>query len=406
MSRLMECHTMPPPPGPARLALRAFAAVALCHLPASPASVARAQALTPEQDLGRRLFFDASLSTPPGQSCASCHAPEAGFTSPDEAVNTAGAVVPGATGFLAGPRKPPSVAYAAFSPRLAFNAGRGAFAGGQFWDGRVDDLVEQAKLPLLNPLEMNNPNARAVVRKVRMSPYAGLFARVYGPGALDRVDTDRAFDLIARALAAYESSPEVVPFSSKYDAFLAGEEPLDDGEARGLALFEGRANCATCHPSRPGPDGAPPLFTRFGYHNLGVPSNPENPFYAMPPPVNPAGPWFVDLGLGGSLGDPAQDGRMKVPSLRNVDLRPGEGFVKAYMHNGAFKSLEEVVHFYNARDLGGFAPAEVPATVNAELLGDLGLTDAEEGDLVAFLGALSDGYRSRRPGPRTARHDP
>ena len=119
----------------------------------------------------------------------------------------------------------------------------------------------------------------------------------------------------------------------------------------------------------------------------------------MPPPVNPDGPWFVDLGLGGSLGDPAQDGRMKVPSLRNVDRRPGEGFVKAYMHNGVFKSLEEVVHFYNARDLGGFPPAEVPATVNVEKLGDLRLTDAEEADLVAFLRALSDGYWARRPGP-------
>ena len=109
----------------------------------------------------------------------------------------------GAAGHRAGPRKPPSVAYAAFSPPLAFNPDRGTFAGGQFWDGRADDLVEQAKRPLLSPLEMNNPDARAVVRKVRLTPYAGLFARVYGRGSLDRGDADRSFDLIARALAAY-----------------------------------------------------------------------------------------------------------------------------------------------------------------------------------------------------------
>lgn len=393
----------PSHPCPARVALRALAAVALCLLLACPAGVARAQELTPEQKLGKRLFFDTSLSTPPGQSCASCHARKAGFTSPDEEINAAGAVLPGATGDLFGPRKTPSVAYASFSKPLAFKPVPQVFTGGQFWDGRVDTLVQQAKRPLLSPLEMNNRDARAVVQKVADAPYAALFTRVYGPGSLDPDVPDPAFDRVARALAAYQSSAEVNPFSSRYDAFLAGEAQLDDRETRGLALFEGkRAKCTDCHSNPIGaPIGTPPLFTRFGYHNLGVPKNPLNPFYEMPPVVNPAGMDFVDLGLGAWFQDPAfpsQAGKVKTPTLRNVDRRPGEGFVKAYMHNGAFKSLEEVVHFYNVRDLGVFPPAEVPgATVQVGNIGNLGLSDAEEADLVAFLRTLTDGEWERRP---------
>ncbi len=133
---------------------------------------------------------------------------------------------------------------------------------------------------------------------------------------------------------------------------------LTDQELQGLAVFNSsnRANCASCHSLEAGPDGYP-LFTDFGYENLGIPKNPANPFYSMPEAWNPDGDNWVDLGLGGYLMSAGYDpevygpeiGKVKVPTLRNVDLRPSGDFVKAYGHNGYFKSLEDVVLFYHWR---------------------------------------------------------
>src|SRR5262249_55585446 len=124
------------------------------------------------------------------------------------------------------------------------------------------------------------------------------------------------------------------------------------------------------------------------------PKNPRNPFYKMPPDVNPDGDKYVDPGLGAIVKDRALSGKFKVPTLRNVDRRPSAGFVKAYMHNGYFKSLKEVVHFYNVRDENpkAFPPPEFHPSVNREELGNLGLSEEEEDDVVAFLKTLSDGY--------------
>ena len=359
-------------------------------------SATLAQPLTPEQNLGQLIFFDDSLSNPPGQSCSSCHSPEAGFTSPRESINVAGSVVPGAVKQRAGFRKPPTVTYSTFCPPLSFNQARGTYKGGLFWDGREENLTEQAMQPFLNPLEMNNLDAYSVVKKVRRRPYAKLFPSVYGAGALDQGTPEDSLLLIARSLAAFESSTRVNPFSSKYDAYLAGKAQLDASELRGLTLFAGQANCAACHPHHPNADGSAPLFTRFSYENIGAPRNPLNPFYKMPPLINPDGAAFIDLGLGGNRQDATQLGKFKIPTLRNVDKRPRPGFIKAYMHNGAFKSLGEVVHFYNARDLGGFPPPEYPLTVNRRQLGNLGLTRTDEADLVSFLKTLSDGYDDDR----------
>ena len=192
-------------------------------------------------------------------------------------------------------------------------------------------------------------------------------------------------------------------FSSRYDAVTAGKGHLTPAEARGEALFMGKAGCVGCHP--------PPLFTDYTFDNLGVPRNEMNPFY-FEPAFNPAGRDWIDNGLGGFLASradfaPYADanlGRHKVATLRNVDKRPTKHFVKAYGHNGYFKSLKSIVHFYNTRDVlptcpDGFSgvpgescwpAAEVPETVNHEELGNLGLTDAEEDDVVAFLSTLSD----------------
>lgn len=164
--------------------------------------------------------------------------------------------------------------------------------------------------------------------------------------------------------------------------------------------------CTRCHVStEPGPGGTPPLFTNFSFQNIGVPKNPQNPFYFMPRHWNPDGVDFVDRGLGGFLRKAGfapdvyepEEGKQKVPTLRNVDKRPYPGFAKAFMHNGALKSLDEVVHFYNTRDIAmeNWPPPEVPYNLNQELfeghpIGHFQLSAAAEAAIVAFLKTLTD----------------
>lgn len=364
--------------------------------------------LTPIEELGKNLFFDSNLSEPAGQACAACHSPEVGYTGPDRGVNSTGGVYPGAVSSRFGNRKPPTSAYAGDSPLLSQFPN---FNGGMFWDGRAtgfvlgDPLAEQAQGPFLNPLEQNNPDAQSVVDKVLESDYWELFLQVCG----DEYEVSDYYECIGRSIAAYERSDEVSPFSSKYDYWLAGEARLTGLEEQGRQLFEGdKAKCTNCH--------AAPLFTDFGYDNLGVPRNPLNPFY-YEPEWNPEGLDWVDKGLGGFLEsagyDPAEYepeiGKMKVPTLRNVDKRPYRGFVKAYSHNGYFKSLEDIVHFYNTRDkldscdskvfpipgVNCWPEPEVAQNVDSTDLGDLGLTAHEERAIVAFLKTLTDGYQPK-----------
>ena len=349
--------------------------------------------------LGRLLFFDAGLSEPPGQSCATCHEPGHAFTDPDSKQPTS----KGVHRDRFGSRNTPSAMYMAFSPPFHFDGKEKHYVGGQFWDGRAATLEEQAKGPFLNLLEMANPDRRSVVDKVRASPrLAARFEALWGPHALD--DVDAAYDRIAAAIAAFERSPELAPFTSKYDAWLAGRATLTAEESRGLRLFEDakKGNCAACHPSARGPNGEPPLFTDFTYDNLGVPRHPGNPFYALPKQFNPAGAKHVDLGLGAVVKKPSENGKFKVPTLRNVDLSP------PYMHNGYFTSLRAVVAFYNDRDVRPRCKAalseaealkarcwpapEVAANVNKEEMGRLRLSDREIDDIVAFMRTLTDGW--------------
>ncbi|MGC4119599.1 MAG: cytochrome c peroxidase [Myxococcales bacterium] len=469
---------------------------------ASPATAA----LTAEEELGKALFFDEALSNPAGQSCAACHAPQTGWTSPDSAINAGGAVVPGVVASKAGNRKPPPSSYAGFQPPLhrcgeGMGSGTcdcgcgmggggmggggmggggmggggmggggmggggmggggmggggmggggmcspGQFVGGLFWDGRAtgwtlgDPLAEQALGPFQNPLEMHGPNAKLVCLKVRRSGYAALFEQVWGKQSLDCVKApEQVYERIGRSIAAYERSQEASPFSSRFDAFwraAADSRPpvvrinqmnwtrfrgygLDDVELKGLAVFNSKGKCSTCHWLQPRHGAEVPLFTDFGFHNLGIPKNPENPFYRASSNFNPDGADWVDPGLGGFLAKTAgavdaeghsRDysafaaenlGKHRTPSLRNVDKRPSADFVKAFGHNGYFKSVMEVIHFYNLRDVlpvcaEGGTPAvdcwpapEVAENINQDL-GDLQLTPAEGMALLAFLKTLSD----------------
>ncbi len=399
---LAGCDLQGPLAGPQRLAASSLA---------RPSGTARVNGgpLSPLEALGKKLFFDKSLSNPPGQACAACHAPEVGFTGPKAVINITTVVYPGAVPIRFGNRKPPTAAYGGGSPSLRFDTGEGMWVGGMFWDGRAtggtlgDPLAEQAQGPFLNPLEQNLPDAAAVIQRVARSSYTSLFEQVWGAGALHPTDPQgvaRAYERVARSIAAYERSAEVNPFSSKYDAYLTGQVSLTGQEALGLQLFEGKGKCSACHPSQGQSAGEAPLFTDFTYDNLGIPKYPANPFYLMPAKYNPDGRAYVDPGLGGflrSAGYPPaiyepELGKYKVPTLRNVDRRPSRAFVKAYGHNGYFKSLEAIVHFYNTRDTARWPPAEVPLNVNTGELGNLGLTRAEEAAIVAFLKTLSDGY--------------
>ena len=217
--------------------------------------------LSPVEQLGKNIFFDTNLSTPVGQSCSSCHVPETGFTGPDSEINTHGAVYEGAVNTRFSNRHPPTAAYAGDSPVLYYNETSGLWTGGMFFDGHApgwtlgDPLAEQAKFPFLNPLEMNNPNPEDVVQKVGSSDYADLFEEVWGDGSLN--DVNEAYDKIALSIAAFERSQEVNPFSSKYDAYLAGKTELTELEALGLEVFEGKGGCDNCHFSQPGPSGEP-----------------------------------------------------------------------------------------------------------------------------------------------------
>jgi len=350
--------------------------------------------LTPQEKLGKHLFFDKNLSTPSGQSCAACHDPEVGYTGPDQAINTKGAVYEGAVHGRFGNRKPPAAAYVGNSPIL-YNDGT-QWIGGMFWDGRAtgwtlgDPLAEQAQGPFLNPLEQNNASAQIVIDKVLKSEYKDLFMDVCTNPVKD-------YECIGRSIAAYERSKEVSQFTSKYDYWLEGKAKLTGQEQRGLDLFKGKANCNNCHVA--------PLFTDFTYDNIGIPKKRKNPFYKELD-WNPDGKNWVDTGLGGFLKaagyaetvwGPAR-GKQKVPTLRNVDKRPFKQFVKAYGHNGYFKSLEEIVHFYNTRDLpdARWPDPEVADNINTTEVGNLGLNHGEELAIVAFLKTLSDGYDPKK----------
>jgi cytochrome c peroxidase len=358
--------------------------------------------------LGKLMLYDKTLSVNRNEACAFCHTPETGFTGPVSELNRTTGSYPGSVRTRFSQRKPQTHAYAPLSPVLHYNPGQGDLVGGNFWDMRAigrrlgNPAAEQAERPPTNPVEMGLPDLTCAVYRASRRPYRHLFERVWGaqafaiswPSNVDEVcntpgpapasdplpvhltDIDRGravatFDQMAQSIAGYEASAEVTSFTSKYDAVLAGKAQFTAQEQQGYDLFRGKAQCNNCH--RDGGPGEDPLFTDFTASNIGTPANPMLPYYAegQPDPrgyvANPAGTSFVDLGVGNflvsghQLSQPSavdarwlplvadNNGRFQVPTLRNVDKRPYPEFVKAYGHNGYFKSLKSIVHFYNTR---------------------------------------------------------
>lgn len=388
-------------------------------------TAATTYALSPIEQVGRSMFFDQNLSVNGNQACATCHDPATGFTGSIAGVNAHGAVYEGSISGRFGNRKPPSSAYATSSPVLHYvmDHKEALFIGGNFWDGRAtgerlgNPAADQAQGPFLNPLEQALSAPVDVVLRVCGSAYGPLFLQVWGNDICDASKVNEAYGAIALSIAAFEASSESNAFTSKYDYYLKGVVSLTKEEKLGLNLFQGKGQCSNCHVLNRNGKGDPPLLTDFTFDNLGVPPNPENPFYGQTE-FNPPGAAWIDLGLGGFLTSrldyqqfaAENNGKQKVPTLRNVDKRPYPGFVKAYMHNGYFKSLEAVVHFYNTRDVkptcpdaftteadaltqGCWPPPEVAINVNREELGNLNLTPDQEKAIVEFMKTLSDGYK-------------
>ncbi|MFN8287888.1 MAG: cytochrome c peroxidase [Chitinophagales bacterium] len=327
--------------------------------------------LNQAQLIGKKIFFDTRLSNPAGLSCAGCHAPQNGFSDVGNRPFSEGAV----TGSFIN-RNASSLAYLSFVPARFYNSDDSTYVGGLFMDGRVNSFEEQAIKPLLNHLEMNAGSGAEIVEKIKNSDYASLFKRTYGATIFE--DTTAALQAALQSLAAFERSEQLSPFSSKYDLYLAGEVNLTEQEMRGLKLFNdtAKAKCANCHPSTEDEDAGVVLFTDFTYDNIGLPPNPNSPV---------AGP---DLGLGAVVGSAAENGKFRVPTLRNVEVSA------PYFHNGVFNTLEDAVRFYSERDIPGKYPApEVGQNVNMDELGNLQLTQQDIDDIVAFLKTLTDGYQ-------------
>jgi cytochrome c peroxidase len=433
-----------------------------------------ADAALDEQLPGKAEIFDKNLSVNANLACASCHDPAAGFTGGSSFLNQTIVAQPGSVPITnatnGGPnwrisgRKPQSYPYMALANILHYNATQQDFYGGNFWDLRAtgqrlgNPAAEQAQGPPLNPLEMGWPDSACLVYKLSQSSYATFFEKVWGPQSFaivwpsnvqtvcstpgpppasnpfpvqlnpaDRATSNSPFDHFALSIAQEESAEES-PFTSQFDAYLAGQATLTSQQMNGYKLFNGKAQCNQCHLSgnatSPGNPGTPadvaPLFTDFTTNNIGIPKNQALPFYCESTPdqygytANPAGLSFTDLGLGSILAlstNPAWRalapnfvGKFQTATLRNVDQRPYASFIKAYMHNGYLKNLKEVVHFYNtsqalprcAQGSPGekvtcWPPPEVPTNLNTTQLGNLHLSSEEEDDIVAFLQTLTDG---------------
>jgi cytochrome c peroxidase len=366
-------------------------------------------------DLGRKMFFDVNLSASGKMACASCHDPGHAFGP----ANALAVQLGGPRGGLPGTRAVPSLRYLQAAPQFSehffdsedegdesIDTGP---TGGLTWDGRADRARDQARFPLLSPFEMANAGPAAVAAKLKEAAYADEMRATFGAAVFD--DPDAAYEAALDSLAAFQhTAADFYPYSSKYDAYLAGKAKFSAQEARGLALFEAedKGNCASCHISQRANDGEPPQFTDFGLIALGVPRNP-----AIPANADPA---YFDLGLCGPLrtdflGRAEYCGLFRTPTLRNAALR------KTFFHNGFFHSLRDAVAFYATRDTdpGRWYPRDTDGVVrkfddlprrywtNVNMDPPFGgkpggkpaLTDSEVDDIVAFIGALTDGYETR-----------
>ncbi len=404
------------------------------------------QPLSAVAQLGKLIFFDASLSGSGKQSCASCHSPKYAYNPPNHL-----AVQPGGAAMnRLGERPPPSLAYlyrqqpfsigpdtapddvtvnlnalaasTSSHPRAQKSAGAAAPPamvpqGGLFWDGRADSLQRQAFFPALDPAEMANTSVSTLAGTLSKPPYRQQFVQLFGPAIVN--DPDRLVSEAMFALVRYQlEDPSFHAFTSKYDAWLQGKATLSAAEMRGLKAFNDpqKGNCAACHLSQVTADGLPPLFTDTQYEALGVPRNPHL--------AANKDPQHYDLGLCGPIRkDLASQkqycGMFLTPTLRNVDRRA------VFFHNGAYTTLKQVLDFYNLRsvqpekiyprDASGKLALynDIPEALHGNVdtkdapfdrnVGDQpAMSNLDIQDIIAFVHTLDDGYT---PMPKASKSD-
>ena len=303
-------------------------------------------------ELGQKLYFDPRLSVDDTVSCATCHAPDKGFS---DGLKTSKGV-----GGKTGERNAPTVLNAAYYEQ-------------QFWDGRAETLEDQAKLPIINPIEMGMPLHAAVEAKLRkLAEYPPLFQKAFGTPQI-------SIDRVGKAIASFERT--LISFSAPIDRFLAGDKnAISDAAKRGWELFNGKARCNSCH----GRVDVVPTFTDNKYHNIGVAAQKQD-FVALAREalqVVRTGDRkqidelaiqsrFSELGRFMVTKEQKDVGAFKTSGLRNVEL------TAPYMHDGSEATLKDVIDFY---DRGG--------TNNPFLDGGirpLNLTDQEKADLVELM---------------------
>jgi cytochrome c peroxidase len=446
--------------------------------------------------LGKLMNFDLNISPFKNQACSSCHMPYAGFSGPIPSVNLTMIAYPGTFHFRAGKRTAQRYTYSPDFPVLEFNTTQAAFFGGNFWDARSTGYklqsadAEQAQHPPVDTQEMGFPDTACIAFRLSGATYRPLFEEVWGtdsfnihwpqdteqicdtPGGAaefggsatpiplkpeDRTIANNIYDHWGQSISKYERSLRLSAFSSKFDGFVKGNNGLTADEMAGYKLFNGKGNCNSCHldglsttlSSGQSDTGTPadtrPLFTCFGYANIGLPLNASDAFFYQTTPdffgftPNPYGFGYRDLGLGTFLRSgpgsapnpnsnwipfaPTSDGQMQTSTARDVALTPpqcptteapGPYFQKEFFHNGYIKSLKQLVHFYNTRDVypfdvtSGHCPPgktekvdcwpmpEVPNNIDMTI-GKLGLSDHQEDQIVAFLQTLSDGFTTPYP---------
>jgi cytochrome c peroxidase len=443
--------------------------------------------------LGELFNYDENMSPFHNRACAFCHMPYTGFKGPIPSVNLTMVAYPGSMQYRAAKRTAQSYTYAPRFPVLQLYPDQNLLFGGNFWDGRATGYLlqspdaEQAQHPPVDPLEMGLPDTACIAWRLTQASYLPLYQAIYGPYTIswpgnteqicstpngasafgtsatpialspgDRATANSVYNHWGQALSFYQASPNVSPYTSKIDANLNGVpgSTYSSDELAGAVLFAGQGNCNSCHidgqrttlTSSETDTGvyaanARPLFTCFGFSNLGLPLNAAislfyettYDYYGFQP--NPYGFGYRDLGLGTFLRSgygsgpnpnsnwnslaPQMDGRMQVSSIRNVAMTPpqcptteapGPYFQKEFFHNGYIKSLKQLVHFYNTRDVyampvtSGHCPAGTVEKVNCwpmpevsnnmdMTVGKLGLTDAQENQLVLILQDATDGWQ-------------
>ena len=289
-------------------------------------------------ELGRRLFYDTRLSGDNSISCGSCHLQEFAFT--DTARFSTG--ITGEQG-----------------QRQAMSSFNTLWHNNDFfWDGRATLLRDQALMPIQDPVEMNE-TLENVISKLQSDPdYQNRFVNAFGSDVIDEVKISLALEQFMHSIVSY---------NSKYDKYLKGEATLTESELRGKELFFAEynpgfpdlsgADCAHCHSGS--------NFENDLYINNGLSSDAD----------------MTDLGRANVTGNPADNGKFKVTTLRNIEL------TAPYMHYGRFETLEEVINHYNDGIVASSTLApELAYTATTGLM----LTEEDKSDLVAFLKTLTD----------------